>query len=675
MCTETPIGCIIKSGYSNFSSVVNAKEKNIVFPTIWSGQSLGMDMLISICLLSPGRSPTWRSENSTDGGYTWGVPQYMDMNPIPNDMNRWTIVNTIVSGSPYISVLYWQQAGSNMTFNAQRGSVVVTSNGPTITWSSPISLFSTAANANCGTGSTCAAAVATTDTSGKIYAAFRWVPSGVSTYQYKIMNSTNGGLTWSTSLTQQNSGSGTRPEMALTRLSSGKMLFVFALYGSSELSYRVFDGTSTWSNVQTTTGANMTVNSIKQISSDSDNTNSPYVAYLTGGNSGALKVARWTNTGTFQSFETADSTMSHKLPSITIPDDNIVRIYTLSNSRIYVTQKINGAVWNSPVDAFGISWTFDAPPDELTAAVKSSAGLWLEQGDNELDVWYGTVIENPYAAFGHGRIFSTNPPIVANRFLGYNDFNGTFGDNLSSDLLSIISVAGVNTNNPPSDQLTNVNYQQAVRANNDHTVRADPQVWIANAGTTSVLMGCFVTNNCPIIASVLENLDHVYQTFYWNTAKNQVTFYNEAHLVGGSIVYNTTFYNKTSSDSSNGFAVGFNDQLGVHTPQLGVESDFETYGWHLKQYNWQYYLPNGTAVNFSSQPFELVRAGDLSPYSSGISANGGSVGSNPYDVQGNFNCNNSSIPAGTINWSHATSVSSILPDGKRPWPSTGLACN
>jgi hypothetical protein len=413
----------------------------------------------------------------------------------------------------------------------------------------------------------------------------------------------------------------------------------------------------------------MSAGTIKQISADSDTSNSPYVAYLTGGNSGTLKVATWTNTGTFQTFETADNTKSHTLPSITIPRDNIVRIYTISGGRIYETKRING-VWQAPADAFGITTSFDSP-NELTAGIKSNAGLW-EEG-TAFNVMFGTTIINPYTAIGkHYPSLTVSVPTVANRFVGYNDFKGTSASSLSSDLLSIISVAGVNTNNPPSDQLTNILYQQAIRVANDDTVRADPQV-LNTAPGGNLLMGCFVTNNCFILSSI-GNLDYVYQTFYWNNTRNQIQFYSEGHHIGGGVAYNLTTYNKPSQDTSNGFALGYDDQKGLRTPQLGVESDIETYGWQVKQYNWQYYPDGGNVTDFSSQAFELVRSSDPYPYNSEITPSS-RVGTSPYDVQGDFTCNDSSVPSGTIIWSHATSAGSIVGDGKVPWSAQNILCN
>jgi hypothetical protein len=186
----------------------------------------------------------------------------------------------------------------------------------------------TAANAGaCGSGGGCAASSAVVDSAGNIYAALTWLAGGATQYSYKIMKSSNAGSSWSFSLNQVNSVSNNRPTMAITTLNSTKMLFAYGLYELSELKYRVFDGTN-WGSMQTTSGAEMPVNVRKQISAASNSTQTAFVAFTSGGISGSLKVARFSNLGSFQAFETADSILSHSLPSITIARDNTIHIFS-----------------------------------------------------------------------------------------------------------------------------------------------------------------------------------------------------------------------------------------------------------------------------------------------------------------------------------------------------------
>src|SRR5690606_30197956 len=142
----------------------------------------------------------------------------------------------------------------------------------------------------------------------------------------------------------------------------------YARYDSASLFYRVYtQSTSTWGSVQSQTSTGMSANTVKQISSDSDYTGKAFVAFLNGGTSGTLRVARFANTGTFSAFETADSTLSHALPSITVTPDGTIRIYTLSGGRVYVTQKSdhNGS-WAAPANPFGTTFT---SPNGLTSGI------------------------------------------------------------------------------------------------------------------------------------------------------------------------------------------------------------------------------------------------------------------------------------------------------------------
>lgn len=312
-------------------------------------------------------------KTSTDWGQTWSsTTTSTGSGTLASDTYRWNLVGTVVSKTTYFDILYWSPSGSNMNFYAIRGTVGSSS----ITWSSPVLLGYTAANSLCGTGGACAAVAASADTNGNIYAAFSWLSGGASTYSYEIIKSTDGGLTWSTSLAQVNGVSANRPTLSMVGLSSGKMLFAYALYETGEFSYRIFDGTS-WGAVQTTSSSGMTANTVKEDSASGNQGNGGYIAYLTGGTSGTLKLANWTNTGSPVSFQTADSTLSHALPSIRVTYNGDIHITTLANNLIYDTKNVNGK-WVAPFNPHGTTFS---SPNQLTAATPHASSLgamWTE---------------------------------------------------------------------------------------------------------------------------------------------------------------------------------------------------------------------------------------------------------------------------------------------------------
>jgi hypothetical protein len=291
---------------------------------------------------------------------------------IGSDLNRWTIASTTFDGSPRISLLYFKISGGNTDFFAKRGTV----SGASITWNTATLLFSVS---NLDSAGARGAAVASTDSSGNVYAALRWVPD-TGTYHYRIMNSSDGGFTWNTSLNAVDTGDATRITMALTDLESEMMLFAYATFSGADFSYRVLN--ATWGSLQNTTDAGFTDSFTKKLSSDSNSIHSAYLAYVTSG-PGALKVAIWNSTGGFQGFETANGTASHSLPSITITPDDLVRVYTVSDSKIANTTKA-GSTWQGTEFSFGTS--FDSP-DQLTSAILHPSALWVESGN---DLRFGT---------------------------------------------------------------------------------------------------------------------------------------------------------------------------------------------------------------------------------------------------------------------------------------------
>lgn len=344
-------------------------------------------------------------KKSSDNSQTWGSATSTGSGIIAADKVRWTIARSDLSnGQKYVVVLYWQLSGSNHNFYAIRGTINSTS--ATISWSSPILLGYTATS-NC-TGNNdgaCAAAVAATDSNGVIYAAFRWISGGASTYSYQIKKSSDGGLNWVDSLAQVNGASANRIDMTLTRLNNTKMLFVYAKYESSELNYRVFDG-SAWGSVQTTSGAGMNVNQKKQISSDSNSTSFAFVAFVTGGTSGTLKVARFSNTGTFQAFETVDSTQSHSFPTVTAdPKDNIL-VYSIAGGKVLHTKRLGDDRYTTLNAVYGDAFN---SPDQLTAGVWYGGTIWREGTSSPYTLRYSGIIPQGYVLPCPGSYSPSNP--------------------------------------------------------------------------------------------------------------------------------------------------------------------------------------------------------------------------------------------------------------------------
>ncbi len=327
-------------------------------------------------------TPSIVYKTSDDEGVTWSTnATSLNTGLLASDDFRWSVTATEYSNTTYVVVFYWiSPAGDTNEYYAKRGTV----NGINISWAAPTLLF-TASNAQINLGQ--GAAVAATDDSGTMYAAFRWTPAG-GTYHYKIMKSADGGSSWATSLDTVNTGEYSQITPMLAALNSTRMLFVYAKYTDGNLYYRVFDG-SAWGTEQTLTGTGMVANTFKQLSSTSNDTLSAYVAYtnVTSSLGGILKIAKFSETGTFVAFETADSTLRHKLPVIMFNlngDLNINSIVgTSPNAEIYNTRKVNG-VWESAFNPYG---TTPVGPDQLTAANvlgSENSAVWVETSSNNI---------------------------------------------------------------------------------------------------------------------------------------------------------------------------------------------------------------------------------------------------------------------------------------------------
>ncbi|TLX93120.1 MAG: hypothetical protein E6K91_09060 [Thaumarchaeota archaeon] len=342
----------------------------------------------------------WINGTAWNGTYVAGMQKTGALAP---DSNRWALGTTTVNGNQYVSLVYWHYSGTQVKVEAIRG--LVTPGKLISSWSTPYTLLtlSNKTNTSCPHG-LCIAAHEANATNGTLLLTVRWLDSS-SHYSREKFRSNDGGLTFPKNWGAFSTSDTTKIEIVMTRLANGNMLQVQARYGSPDFSYWVYNSTTgDWAGPSFTTGANMTNNAIKQISADSDTSNSPYIAYVTGNPSGALKVARWFNNGTFNKFETANSTLSHALPSITITRDNVVHIYTIASSggsnKVWETTK-NGTTWLASTNAFGS--TFNSP-DQITAAISYPGAIWEENSATP----YNLMFESTLDKFGIKKLYPTN---------------------------------------------------------------------------------------------------------------------------------------------------------------------------------------------------------------------------------------------------------------------------
>jgi hypothetical protein len=332
-------------------------------------------------------------KTSDDKGKTWSISATSTgSGTLASDTYRWSLVRTAVNDTLYASILYWRPAGDNMNFYAMRGFI----NGSVIqNWSSATLLGTTTENTvYCFNGSACPAVATVIDQGGIIYAAFTWIAGGASEYTYKILSSTDGGLTWSTSLTDVNPAGTTRPTMALAALNSSKVLFMYGRDDAANLFYRIYNG-STWGSLQTiSTSTNLMSGISKQLSAASDDNFNAFVVFTnsTSGTGGILKLAKFSNDGTYQGTETADSTRRHRLPNVMYSLNGGLNIYTISGDFIYDTRLLAGT-WELPFKAFTTSLV---SPNQLTATNlfgDDNSGLWREGTASPYNIVFGMLRE------------------------------------------------------------------------------------------------------------------------------------------------------------------------------------------------------------------------------------------------------------------------------------------
>ncbi|MGI0016909.1 MAG: sialidase family protein, partial [Nitrososphaera sp.] len=318
-------------------------------------------------------------KRSFDNGHSWsGAAASTGTGSLASDNFRWTIAHTVYNGTDRIVLLYYVVSGSNTNFYQKTFKALDTG----LLAVSTVTSFSAANDASCTPTGTCAAAAGSGDATSTFHAAYRWKSGG--SWHYKILKSGDGGSSWSTSLnTVDVTTTSNQFPITLTFLNnSTKMLFAYTTYESGDLYYRVYNGT-TWGSVNTVS-AGIAANTPKQISSGTVDPHfangtsiKAYVSYLSGGNQGTLKVARFSD-GLFEATETADSTLVHWLPSISVTRDNRLHIYSLYGGVIYDTMR-NDTAWSPPIAPYGVSYE---SPDHLTAQIAgiSSTGVMWRSG-------------------------------------------------------------------------------------------------------------------------------------------------------------------------------------------------------------------------------------------------------------------------------------------------------
>lgn len=314
---------------------------------------------------------------SVDKGETWDVPQSANTGIAGSDFLRWTAAATLLHGETHIVLLYSNAVSNNTMTELHAKEGIFSPISQSIKWENKPSTLGIVSNpSSCAVnigGGACTAAVASTDTRGNIFAAFRWSANGTG-FQYAIFESVDGGISWTTSMNATWAvAPGTRGEMSLARLSLGSMLFVYAPSDANELYYSVYHA-GYWSPMNTTTGSGLHFGTVKQISSISDSRHFVYVFYVKDGNSGDLMVAKWNNMGVFREVETVDSNLSHSLPAASLGSDGVIHVFTLANDNVHEIANTGGS-WTSPAAPFGTNFR---NPDELTSAEAIPAAIWRE---------------------------------------------------------------------------------------------------------------------------------------------------------------------------------------------------------------------------------------------------------------------------------------------------------
>src|SRR5581483_6679142 len=331
-------------------------------------------------------------KTSKDSGHTWSSAAVSTgTGTIGSDYYRWTIKPTYDNGTDRVVLLYFTTSGGSTTYYAKTFSII----GRVLSLVSTGTLFSVTNDASCTPTGVCAAASAALDFNSTVYAAFSYKTGGI--WYKRVMRSNDAGATWTTSLSATSiTTTGSRLPITITSLDSGKMLLAWGKYDSSWMWYKVYNGSS-WQPTQSISNIGWSTNTVKQISSDTlkgyatNGTVEAYVAYLSSGNHGDLKVARFDANGTYLGVETADNTIDHWTPALSISNDDLVRVFTLSGGTVYQTIKNMTSGWQAPVASYtGLYYS----PDQLTAQIAgpgSSGALWSEGSASPYTIAYAGV--------------------------------------------------------------------------------------------------------------------------------------------------------------------------------------------------------------------------------------------------------------------------------------------
>jgi hypothetical protein len=193
------------------------------------------------------------------------------------------------------------------------------------------------------------------------------------------------------------------------------------------------------------------------------------------------------------------------------------------------------------------------------------------------------------ASVGISPVFASNPYMgayphftseTAKQFWFYTDFNGVHS--ASQIMHSLQSAAGA-----ASGSRNGFVYQQAASVQTNENVDAQAQIYDGNLLTWQC---SDLAAGCPELNSDVDNINYVYQTMYWDNARDNITFVYQTNRAGGTDT-DTFVYPQEIGDNSDNFLVGtqlYDTTKRIKYYQFGVEasdepSDLDTFqydaGW------------------------------------------------------------------------------------------------
>lgn len=245
---------------------------------------------------------------------------------------------------------------------------------------------------------------------------------------------------------------------------------------------------------------------------------------------------------------------------------------------------------------------------------------------------------------------------------------------------SIISSAGVTTSNA----INGWGYQGGVLMAASGVIQGNANVY----QNGNPIWTCTIAPAACISIGQFSTIDYIYQTFYWNGARTQVTFYFEPHFTNGMTGAFFRTYTKGGSDNTNNFSAGTTTLSTCTSPaqvqmtnckikllQFGVENAIkDTYSnWDVKQWDMGY-----AQIGSGNKFLKDIQA-YTARWSTGSASNGAwlmyytSGGTNFVIVIGgeipSVNADyplkpGSTLLAGTVKWYPSVST---LPYGTRLW--------